>query len=217
MHMWLAGRPSRPGALLTPDAMDVRSPTDGVMRTPLPLTPLPLTSPSLPSVNPMRCGCYAIVACSFITKQAAGNHPYCNAQYHGTCAGRRAAMQSQHGTVIQESRRWRMMGMICTVCLWLCTSTRACGCVQGSATLHILRTPLPFGSPVPYPHTGNTPGSRDKAPAGAQRGGSTAQEKHRGIPCLPYTLPYELRCFTHARAAEAWGILRVSGYRAPSI
>lgn len=83
--------------------------------------------------------------------------------------------------------------MTCTVCLWLCTSRCACGCMQGSPTLHILRTPLPFGSPVPYPHTGNTPGSRDKAPAVAERGGSTARAKHRGIPCLPYTLPYELR------------------------
>lgn len=80
--MWLSGRSSRPGALLTPDAMDVRSPTDGVMRTPLPLTPLPLTSPSLPSVNPMRCGCYAIVACAaieglmFIHHQAGCREPF---------------------------------------------------------------------------------------------------------------------------------------------
>ena len=67
--------------------------------------------------------------------------------------------------------------------------------VQPSPTLQILRTPMPFGSPVPYPQ------SHGKEPPGADLGLLTEQERdqqmsqaeQRGIPSLPYSLPYELR------------------------
>ena len=67
--------------------------------------------------------------------------------------------------------------------------------VQPSPTLQILRTPMPFGSPVPYPQ------SNGRDPPGPDRGLLTelegdpqmAQAEHRGIPSLPYSLPYELR------------------------
>lgn len=64
-------------------------------------------------------------------------------------------------------------------------------CLQGSSTLHILRTPMPFGSPVPYPHSNGSPiaGAAD-----AEAGGpASMQPGQGGIPSLAYTLPYELR------------------------
>ena len=66
---------------------------------------------------------------------------------------------------------------------------------QGSPTLHILRTPMPFGSPVPYPHSIDGTASPDMLACPATLGGPQGmQPQNRGIPCLPYTLPFELRC-----------------------
>ena len=66
---------------------------------------------------------------------------------------------------------------------------------QGSPTLHILRTPMPFGSPVPYPHSIDGIASPDMLACPATLGAPQGmQPQNRGIPCLPYTLPFELRC-----------------------
>ena len=62
------GMPPRPSALLMPDALDIRSPRDGVLRTPLPVTPLTLSSPSLPSVSPLAA--YAALHASQLVHQA---------------------------------------------------------------------------------------------------------------------------------------------------
>lgn len=65
---------------------------------------------------------------------------------------------------------------------------------QGSPTLHILRTPMPFGSPVPYPHSTDRTASPDVDKATATPGAPhDLQPENKGFPCLPYTLPFELR------------------------
>ncbi|CAK0787239.1 hypothetical protein CVIRNUC_010455 [Coccomyxa viridis] len=103
------GSEQRPGMLTMPDSLEIRSPTDGMQRT-----PLPLTSPSLPSPSP---------------------------------------------------------------------------------TLQILRTPMPFGSPVPYPqsHGRDPPGAHLGLLTEQERDQQKSQAEQRGIPSLPYSLPYELR------------------------
>ena len=69
---------------------------------------------------------------------------------------------------------------------------------QGSPTLHILRTPMPFGSPVPYPHSLDGTASPEMHACTATLGDSQGmQPQNKGIPCLPYTLPFELRCITY--------------------
>ena len=67
--------------------------------------------------------------------------------------------------------------------------------VQPSPTLQILRTPMPFGSPVPYPQSnGRDPPSPNVGLRTGQEGDQQIhQADRRGIPSLPYSLPYELR------------------------
>ena len=67
--------------------------------------------------------------------------------------------------------------------------------VQPSPTLQILRTPMPSGSPVPYPQ------SNGRDPPGPDLGLLTEQERdqhisgaeQRGIPSLLYSSPYGSR------------------------
>ena len=67
--------------------------------------------------------------------------------------------------------------------------------MQGSPTLQILRTPMPFGSPVPYPHSIDGTASLEVVTTAATAEGlGSMRPSDKGIPCLPYTLPFELRC-----------------------
>lgn len=67
-----------------------------------------------------------------------------------------------------------------------------------SPTLAILRTPMPFGSPVPYPAPDTDP-SKAPDPAPAQQlqarpsGSAGAPSQPLQFAQLPYTMPYELR------------------------
>ena len=67
--------------------------------------------------------------------------------------------------------------------------------VQPSPTLQILRTPMPFGSPVPYPqsHGREPPGTDLSLLTEQERDQQMSQAQQRGIPSLPHSLPYELR------------------------
>jgi hypothetical protein len=64
-----------------------------------------------------------------------------------------------------------------------------------SQTLEILRTPMPLGSPVPYPAPDAKPG-KAQLPAVATTGKWPSADvgSAPGISNLHYTVPFELRC-----------------------